>query len=147
MNRRDVIAGAGGVLAAGVAAGLMFNSSGAAFAAGGSSLLGDISKCLDDGAVCQNHCVDELSKGNKDMGKCNRKVTEMLAICNAMHAMVALKSDRAKDLAAVCVKVCQDCADACAEHKAHWAHKMHLECKDCHDSCLALIKSLKKVYG
>jgi Cys-rich four helix bundle protein (predicted Tat secretion target) len=147
MNRREVIAGAGGVLAAGVAAGLMFKADGVAFAADGGALTGDISKCIEDGVICQAHCVDELAKGNKEMGKCNRKVHEMLAVCEAMLSLTALKSERAKDLAAVCTKVCQDCADACAEHKAHWGHKMHMECKACHDSCLALIKAIKKVYG
>lgn len=147
MNRRDVIAGAGAALAATMASGLLSNNSGVAFAAGGDSLLADLSKCIENGKVCQAHCIEEMAKGNKDMAKCNRTIHDMLAVCEAMHSLVAYKSDRAKELAAVCIKACQVCADACEEHKSHWAHKMHLECKACHEACVAVIKTLKKVYG
>ena len=146
MNRRQVIAGAGGVLAAGMASGLLKNS-GVAFAAGEMSLLSELSLCIERGYTCEAHCMKELSSGNKDMGKCNIKVNDMLAVCQAMQRLVAYKSDRAKDMAAVCIKACQDCADACEEHKAHWAHKMHLDCKACFDSCVAVVKAVKKTYG
>ena len=147
MNRRDVIAGAGAAIAASVASSLLSKNQGVAFAAGGNALLSELSLCIEKGKTCQAFCIEEMAKGNKEMAKCSRTINDMLAICEAMQSLVAYSSDRAKEMSAVCIKACQVCAEACEEHKSHWAHKMHLESKACHEACVALVKSLKKVYA
>lgn len=150
ISRRSLVANSTALLAGAAAVvGVSSVTLGAknALANNTSGVSSELAACINAGEICQAHCADELAKGNKDMGKCNRMVIQMLAVCKAMQTLAAMKSDRAKALAAVCIAACQDCADACAEHKAHWSHKMHMECKDCHDACLALIKAAKKVYG
>jgi hypothetical protein len=61
----------------------------------------------------------------------------MIATVAATQNLVARQSVSAKKLAEACAAVCKECAGACLEHKAHWAHNMHLECKACMEACTA----------
>ncbi len=94
------------------------------------------SECIRAGEVCVAHCTRELATGNKDMANCNARVHEMLAMVKTMLTLAASDSKLAPRVAAICADACKACADACAEHKEHWGHGMHLECKACHDACL-----------
>ncbi len=54
--------------------------------------------------------------------------------------MAALNSNHLKEVAKVCIAVCDDCAKRCKPHAdKHW------ECKACMDSCNACIKACKKL--
>jgi Cys-rich four helix bundle protein (predicted Tat secretion target) len=101
--------------------------------------------CVRAGDACIAHCIDELGRGNTAMANCNARVHEMLAFTNAMATLAALKSDMAKKLAPVCADACKTCADACLEHKAHWAHGMHLACQACYEACVTCEKSCRKL--
>jgi Cys-rich four helix bundle protein (predicted Tat secretion target) len=106
-----------------------------------SALIDTLAKCISAASACIAHCAGELASGNKSMGPCNLRVHEMLAVAQATLTLVSLDSDLAKRAAALCAEACQHCADACAEHKEHFAHGMHLACRDCMDACLATRKA------
>jgi hypothetical protein len=58
----------------------------------------------------------------------------------ALARYAATDAKRLKDLAAVCITVCDDCAKECEKH----ADK-HAECKACGDACDACIKACKDI--
>jgi Cys-rich four helix bundle protein (predicted Tat secretion target) len=100
-------------------------------------------ECLRTGEACVAHCARELAAGNTAMAHCNAKVHDMLALCRAMLTLASNASPLAVRLAALCADACRDCAAACAEHKEHFAHGMHGECKACMESCLACEKACR----
>jgi hypothetical protein len=67
----------------------------------------------------------------------------MMAVCASAMKLVALGSAHAKKAVELCAAVCKDCAEACEEHKAHFAHGMHLECKTCGEACREMEKACK----
>lgn len=99
--------------------------------------------CIAAGDLCVAHCARELAAGNKSMGNCNKKVHDMIATCQAILSLASAGSPLSKSMAAVCADACKACADACGEHKAHFAHGMHLPCKACMESCLACEKACR----
>ena len=110
-----------------------------------SKKLTDVAKaaadCLRMGEACLAHCERELATGDNGMAKCSEKVHEMLAVTRAMLTLASMKSPRALEMASLCAEVCRNCADACAEHKEHFGHGMHLECKACMEACQACEKA------
>jgi Cys-rich four helix bundle protein (predicted Tat secretion target) len=107
------------------------------------SLEAALARCIQTGNACVGHCMTELSKGNKEMSECNKAVHEMLAICETTLKLTNYKSDLAKSLEKICAQSCDRCADACKKHSSHWAHSMHLACKDCYEACLECSKLCK----
>ncbi len=101
--------------------------------------------CIASGEACSAHCARELGAGNTTMASCNARVHDMLAACRAMLSLASAGSPLSKAMAAVCADACKACAEACLEHKAHWAHGMHLECKACYESCVACEKSCREL--
>jgi len=102
------------------------------------------SDCIKTGTACLAHCQRELGAGNTGMANCSVRVHEMLALTQAMLTLASLGSSQTLKLAAVCADACRTCADACAEHKGHFSHGMHLECKTCMEACLACEKACRK---
>jgi Cys-rich four helix bundle protein (predicted Tat secretion target) len=100
-------------------------------------------ECVRAGEACIAHCATELAAGNTQMGKCNIASHDMLALCRATLSLASAESALAKRLALVCADGCRVCAQACLEHKEHWAHGMHLACKVCYESCLACEKACR----
>ncbi len=146
MNRRDVIvsatAGLGLLAAAGVVgAKPKPDKAPAPKADPRAALLAALADCQRTGELCRGHCAQELANGNKDFARCSAAIQAMLATITATATLVGLGAAQAKQLASVCQAVCKDCEDACAEHKAHFAHNMHLECRDCMNACVACAKA------
>lgn len=104
-------------------------------------LLAALADCLKAGEACIGHCARELAAGDKDMARCNVTTQAMVALCQALTRLAALDVPAAKKVAAVCAEVCKECELACAEHKAHFAHGMHLECQACMNACIACGKA------
>lgn len=140
MNRRDLIKT--GVIAT-VAGSLSENVWAAETKS--STLTDALAKCLQTGEACIAHCMSELSKGNKELGECDLKVHEMLAMCNSLMKLASYKSDLLKPMANLCAKACDSCAEACNKHSAHFVKGMHLACKDCLDACRECSKQCKQV--
>jgi Cys-rich four helix bundle protein (predicted Tat secretion target) len=107
-----------------------------------------LSRCSLKGQICLHHCEDRLAKGEKEFGPCNTSVQQMVIICDATGKLASMNSVRVKEMLEACINSCQACKDACDEHKAHWAHGMHLDCKDCSEICdktVAAATKLKKL--
>lgn len=105
------------------------------------ALLDALTVCAGKGQQCSAHCQAQLAAGAKEFARCAAAVDDMLAVVAATHALVARKSASAKKLAELCAAVCKDCTAACLDHKAHWAHNMHVECKACMEACDACAKA------
>jgi len=92
--------------------------------------------CSSAGDACIAHCQRELIAGHgKDFARCATTALHMTAICGMVSK---LASYHAKSLTAFldgCIAACKVCEDSCAEHKSHFSHGMHLECKDCMEAC------------
>lgn len=105
------------------------------------------SRCSQKGYACIQHCDEELAAGEKNFAKCSTAVRQMVVLCDAMTQLASMKSVRVREIIDACIASCQSCRDACAEHKAHWAHGMHLQCKACAEACdetIAAANDLKK---
>ena len=147
MERRDFIkigigSGAAGILGAQIFGTSLANAADKS-ADSKTSLETTLAHCIQTGNACVAHCMLELSQGNKEMADCNKTVHDMLATCEAMLKLTSYKSDLAKSLAKICAQACDNCAEACKKHSPHWAHGMHLACKDCYDSCVECAKLCK----
>jgi Cys-rich four helix bundle protein (predicted Tat secretion target) len=94
------------------------------------------SACATAADACVGHCQRELIAGKgKAFARC---ATTSLHISVIADAVAKLAAYRAKSLGAFldgCIEGCKACEEACAEHKAHFGHGMHLECKECLDAC------------
>jgi len=106
-----------------------------------SGLLQAIANVEAKAQACAAHCQIELANGDTAFARCSAAVNDMLVVAVATHSLVARHSPNAKKMAETCVAACKECSAACAEHKAHWAHGMHLECKECMEACDACAKA------
>ena len=111
----------------------------AAATGGYATLVAAAQDCLKTGAVCEEHCVATLSKGDTSMAECLGTVRAMLASCEALAALGIMGSGHTKAFAAVCAKVCRDCEAACKKHENH-----HAECKACMESCAKCAAACEK---
>ncbi|HEU4730298.1 MAG TPA: hypothetical protein VFT22_20515 [Kofleriaceae bacterium] len=145
MNRRDVLHASIGVGIAMIATTASADDSKRPAPPAGpdprAALLEALSSCAAKGQLCDAHCQAQLAAGAKDFARCAAAVHDMLAVVTAMQSLVARRSASARKLAEVCASVCKECAAACLEHKAHWAHGMHTECKMCMEACDACTKA------
>jgi len=94
--------------------------------------------CVKAGQECIQHCIDMFKMKDTSMAECIDAAQEMLATCTAISQLASYDSRHLKEFAATCIKVCEDCKDACDEH----ADK-HRACKACSDSCADCIKACK----
>ena len=97
-------------------------------------------ECLRVGRECLDHCIRNLSMGDKMMAECAGTVRAMLPLCQAVVDLAVLDSKHFKALAAVCAKACRDCEAACKKHSGH-----HAECKACMESCNRCAAACEKV--
>jgi Cys-rich four helix bundle protein (predicted Tat secretion target) len=149
MDRRESLGTLAGIIGAGL---LAANSNAMASGsekptASSADLIGALDRCRRTGIDCIEHCIEQLGSGDKNFKKCLQDTREMLAVCEAMSALLSAGDKEVKRMAAVCKSYCEECQSSCAEHKMHWDHKMHLACKDCHDACKDLVAILKRTYG
>lgn len=104
------------------------------------ALLDVAAKCMARGEACLNHCIALMSTGDTSLKDCIRTVSVMLPMCGALLRVAGLDAARLKDVAKVCIDVCDDCVKACKPHIEH-----HALCKACSDSCTECIDACKKV--
>jgi Cys-rich four helix bundle protein (predicted Tat secretion target) len=105
------------------------------------ALLASLQACLAKAAACEAHCAAQLAAGDKEFARCAQAVADTLDVGWATHRVVARKSPNAKKVVESCAATCKDCSAACLEHKPHFAHGMHTECKECMEACDACIKA------
>ncbi len=143
MQRRDVMLGAVGAAAVGMAmrARAAAPAAPAAPSASGHQALVDAAfACIKVGQACQQHCLSLLSKGDTSLAECASTIAAMLPAVEAVAQLAVQGSPRLKAMAAVCAQLCRDCEKACRKHEAH-----HAICKACADSCAACAAECDKV--
>ena len=62
------------------------------------------------------------------MTKCIQTDMECAAVCYAAAQLMSMQGSHAKELCAVCAKLCRECAEECDKHD-------HEHCKSCADAC------------
>ncbi len=141
MTRREVIMAGAGILATGI----LKSTASAAATKGASSdnreaLIEAALNCVKTGEICQQHCLDLLSAGDKSMADCAKSVAEMLTLCRALGELAAQRSPYLAKVAALCGDACKACEKACRVHESH-----HAICKNCAESCAKCASECAKV--
>ena len=95
--------------------------------------------CVGLGEACVAHCIKLLGTGDTSLANCLTAVNAMLPMCGTLARYAAADAKRLKDLAAVCIDVCDDCAKECEKHPEH------AECKACGEACVACIDACKEL--
>lgn len=103
--------------------------------------------CDDKAAACEQHCSERLNAGETAFARCSTTVQQMQPVCVAAGKLAALKSVHLGAMLDACVAACKSCKEACEEHKAHWAHGMHMECKACAEACAGMIDAATALKG
>jgi len=135
LSRRDVLAGARGLLVGAA-------SSGEADAAehdhGASPAHARLAEaalgCIKDGEACLQHCLQAFQGGDTTLARCAARVQDMLPVCAAMVRLATSRSERAAAYAEICATICRDCEAECRKHEAE-----HPACKACGDACARVI--------
>jgi Cys-rich four helix bundle protein (predicted Tat secretion target) len=96
--------------------------------------------CLMAGQACEEHCIELLGKGEKEMAACLGTVAEALAVCEALQRLASQKSKYLGRSAALALDVCKNCEDECRKHE-----KKHETCKACADACAACATECKRL--
>jgi Cys-rich four helix bundle protein (predicted Tat secretion target) len=95
--------------------------------------------CLMAGQACQQHCIELLGKGEKEMAPCMASTMEMLAACQALQQLASHKSKHLGKMARLTLDICLQCEEECRKHE-----KKHQVCRDCAEACAACAKECKK---
>ena len=153
MDRREMLKGA--------AAGLMFAAAGnTAFAAEsvkqhadhehmhdmhapGKKNQGVVDAASDSvkkGQACLQHCIESLSQGDKELGKCAMVVNDMIAACVAIEQLANYNSPHLAKMARVAMDICQDCEKECRKFD-----KKHEVCRVSADACATCFNECKKI--
>ncbi|MBK7976058.1 MAG: Csp1 family four helix bundle copper storage protein [Deltaproteobacteria bacterium] len=140
IRRREVMVGAAGILAAGVASSAFAAEGAPSAPVSATALAGAAARCVDAGNECLQHCLDMLSAGDTTLADCAREVRQMVAVCAAAGPMAYAGGKRLGGFARVCADVCGDCEKACRKHEAE-----HEVCKRCAEACARFIAEARKV--
>lgn len=147
MNRRELLIGAGAVLAAG-AAGSMAEAAGGhehhhhGMGGGYSALIDAATECHKVAMACESHCFDTFAKGDTSLAECAREVNEMMALCDATVRSASLNGKQTKNLIKLCMEAGKSCEDECRKHQ-----KKHDICRVAADACAKCVEECKKALG
>lgn len=103
-------------------------------------LIESTAHCLMAGQACQQHCIELLGQGDKEIAACAASVTEMMAVCQALQQLASAKSKHVGKQAKVALDLCKQCEDECRKHE-----KKHQTCRDCAEACAACAKECQKL--
>lgn len=92
--------------------------------------------CSTAAEACVAHCQRELIAGKgKEFARCATTALQMTAIGDAVKKLANYHAKALTTFLDGCIAACKACEEACAEHKSHFGHGMHLECKECLEAC------------
>lgn len=141
IQRRDVLAGAGALLVAGVAHRGVQDASAAQHAHHAPSkttvLLDNVIACGATGELCIDHCFELLKGGDTAIAGCAESVHEMLAVNAALQTLASMNSPRLGEVARAALPVYENCRAQCEKH----ADK-HEICKKCAATCVDVKKAV-----
>jgi Cys-rich four helix bundle protein (predicted Tat secretion target) len=96
--------------------------------------------CVAKGEACLTHCHELLATGDKSLGECAKRDSEMLAVCRAMQSVAYQDGASLPKLARVCLEVCKACEEECRKHA-----EKHAICRECGDACKRTAQECEKV--
>jgi len=96
-------------------------------------------ECETTGEVCVSHCIGLLSQGDKSLGLCATRASELIAVCRALSAIAAQDAPSLAVLAALAEDVCKRCEAECRKFP------QHPQCTACADACAACSTECKKL--
>ncbi|GAB3765753.1 four-helix bundle copper-binding protein [Ramlibacter monticola] len=94
--------------------------------------------CVKTGETCLTHCHDSLATGDKSLGQCAKRVSELMAACSALRSLAAQNSRFVPQYARLTMQVCDACEKECRKHASK-----HESCNACAESCAACSKECK----
>lgn len=130
MNRREIIVAAAVAAVAGTAI--------AAPGKEGSAVVEACYACMKTGELCLAMCNDMLGHGMTKLADCQKRVADMLTLCEAMGTMAARSTAptaRLRALATMCADTCRDCEKACRPNTDM------AECKACMEDAVKCAKA------
>jgi Cys-rich four helix bundle protein (predicted Tat secretion target) len=139
MNRRELIAGAGLALVAVATAHADKPAPKPAAPAAPGGLAVAAANCTRVAQACLRHCLAMLATGNPSMAGCAKAVADLIPSVEALGAIVPGGSRHVAALAKVVGEIAKDCKAECDKHTTM------APCKECADSCAALIAEIAKV--
>jgi Cys-rich four helix bundle protein (predicted Tat secretion target) len=140
ISRRDLLLGMGAAATmayAGTASAAMSEHDHSKHSTQYTDLMDAVNACLDKGRRCIAHCLVSFTEGDTELADCASKAHEMMAVCGGFAYLVASNSSYTKEYAAICEKVCRDCAEECQKHDKH------VECEACGKACDDLVDAIK----
>jgi len=153
MDRREMLKVATGGLMLAAAGNAVFAAEGAKQPAGhehmhdmpasgkkNQSLIDAAADSVKKGQACLQHCIESLSQGDKELGKCAMVVNDMIAACAAIEQLANYNSPHLSKMAKVVMDICQDCEKECRKFD-----KKHEVCKTSADSCAVCFNECKKI--
>ncbi len=138
MKRRELLVGAGLALAAITQAKADKPVTKPAASAGG-GLTVATAQCTRVAQACLRHCLAMLATGNPSMAGCAKAVADLIPAASALGAVAAGGSRHVAPLAKVVGEIAKDCKAECDKHPAM------APCKECGESCAALIAEIAKI--
>ncbi|MDW8845995.1 four-helix bundle copper-binding protein [Erwinia sp. MMLR14_017] len=98
-----------------------------------------IDACYLCATACDNCAASCLKEENLEMMRdCIRLDMQCANICRLSAQFMALDSESAKKLCAVCAEICQQCGDECGKHQ-------HDHCQQCAKACHACAEACRKM--
>lgn len=104
-----------------------------------SALVEAAADCVKTGEICLAHCHVSLATGDKSLGECAKRVSELLAACHALRSLAAQNSRFVPRYAKLTMDVCNACEKECRKHA------QHEQCKACGESCAECAQECKKL--
>jgi len=104
------------------------------------SLVDAAADSVKKGQACLHHCIESLSQGDKELGKCAMVVNDMIAACVAIEQLANYNSPHLARMAKVVMDICQDCEKECRKFE-----KEEEICKQTADSCVTCFNECKKI--
>jgi Cys-rich four helix bundle protein (predicted Tat secretion target) len=92
-------------------------------------------ECVAKGQACISHCLDLMASGDTSVAECTKSANLMTPFCDTFARFAVADSALLKDMAKMCVMVCENCEKMCHEHEDE-----HVECFECAQACRNSIK-------
>ena len=99
-----------------------------------------IEACLECAAIC-NHCAASCAKEPDAAlyAHCIQHTMECAVVCYATAEMMSLGSKHVKELARLCAKICDECAEHCLQFPSEHCQECAAVCTRCADACEVII--------
>jgi hypothetical protein len=88
-----------------------------------------IEACLNCAAVCRYCAISCSREANPaPLTMCIQLNLECAAVCMAAAELMAIGSERVKEICKLCATMCDACAEECSKH-------LHDHCRECAEVC------------